>query len=73
MPIVVVIDADLSYAPETIGALMAAYSETGAACALASPYMPGGEVEQRAGHAGYGRASLPIDCSRCARGAGSRP
>ena len=44
MPAVVVIDADLSYAPETIGALMAAYSETGAACALASPYMPGGEV-----------------------------
>ena len=42
-PIVVVIDADLSYAPETIGALVSAYRETGATCALASPYMPGGE------------------------------
>jgi glycosyltransferase involved in cell wall biosynthesis len=43
--VVVVIDADLSYAPETIGPLVAALEETGAACAFASPYMRGGSVE----------------------------
>jgi glycosyltransferase involved in cell wall biosynthesis len=43
-PVVVVVDADLSYAPETIGALVSAFNETGSACALASPYMRGGSV-----------------------------
>jgi glycosyltransferase involved in cell wall biosynthesis len=41
---IVVMDADLSYAPETIGALVSAFFETGAMCALASPYMRGGSI-----------------------------
>ncbi len=40
----VVLDADLSYRPEVIEPLVAAKRETGAAVALASPYMPGGRV-----------------------------
>lgn len=43
-PLVVIVDADLSYAPETVGALVAALRETGSVCALASPYMRGGHV-----------------------------
>jgi len=41
---VVVLDADLSYAPEVIEQLVTARFEAGAAAALASPYMPGGRV-----------------------------
>ncbi len=42
--VVVFMDADLSYAPETIGALVAAKEHARAAVAIASPYMPGGRV-----------------------------
>jgi len=67
-PIVVVIDADLSYAPETIGALVSAYRETGATCALASPYMPGGEVA----NVPFSRLAASVVANRllswCARG-----
>jgi dolichol-phosphate mannosyltransferase len=41
---VVFLDADLSYAPEIIGELLSAKSQTGAAVAVASPYMPGGRT-----------------------------
>lgn len=41
---VVTIDADLSYAPETIGALLTAIRKNHAKLALASPYMEGGQV-----------------------------
>jgi dolichol-phosphate mannosyltransferase len=41
---VVVLDADLSYAPEVIERLVEARLEAGAAAALASPYMQGGRV-----------------------------
>jgi dolichol-phosphate mannosyltransferase len=42
--VVVFLDADLSYAPETIGDLLAAKTHSGAAIAIASPYMSGGRV-----------------------------
>ncbi len=41
---VVTIDADLSYAPDTINDLLAAITEGGAKLALASAYMEGGKV-----------------------------
>jgi len=40
----VVMDADLSYAPETIGTLLEAQARAGAAAAIASPYMRGGRT-----------------------------
>jgi len=67
-PVVVVVDADLSYAPETIGALVSALNETGAACALASPYMRGGTV----GNVPFGRLAASVIANRllswCAAG-----
>ena len=42
--VVVFMDADLSYAPETIGDLLSAKAQSGAALAIASPYMAGGRV-----------------------------
>jgi glycosyltransferase involved in cell wall biosynthesis len=42
--VVLFMDADLSYAPETIGDLLAAKEHAGAALAIASPYMAGGRV-----------------------------
>jgi glycosyltransferase involved in cell wall biosynthesis len=44
LPNVVVLDADLSYAPETIEPMVEQLYRTGAACIMASPYMPGGRV-----------------------------
>ena len=41
---VVFLDADLSYAPEVVGELFAAKEATGAALAIASPYMSSGRV-----------------------------
>jgi dolichol-phosphate mannosyltransferase len=42
---IVVLDADLSYAPEiTVAPLLSALESTGALMVLASPYMPGGKV-----------------------------
>lgn len=43
-PVVLFMDADLSYAPETIGDLLAAKEHARAALAIASPYMAGGRV-----------------------------
>ncbi len=42
--VIVFMDADLSYAPETIGDLLSAKAQSGAAVAIASPYMAGGRV-----------------------------
>jgi glycosyltransferase involved in cell wall biosynthesis len=42
--VVLFMDADLSYAPETIGNVLAAKLQSGAALAIASPYMRGGRV-----------------------------
>ena len=39
---IVLLDADLSYAPEIVAPLVACLHETGAAAVLASPYMRGG-------------------------------
>ena len=44
MAVSIVVDADLSYAPETLGDLWLAINETRADCALASPYSRGGAV-----------------------------
>jgi glycosyltransferase involved in cell wall biosynthesis len=44
LPNVVVMDADLSYAPSTIEPMVEQLYRTGAACIMASPYMPGGRV-----------------------------
>jgi len=44
LPNIVVMDADLSYAPSTIEPLVEQLYRTGAACIMASPYMPGGRV-----------------------------
>jgi glycosyltransferase involved in cell wall biosynthesis len=55
---VVVLDADLSYAPEIIEPLVVARREAGAAVAIASPYMPGGRV-----------ANVPFDRLVASRGA----
>jgi glycosyltransferase involved in cell wall biosynthesis len=41
---IVIVDADLSYAPETIGALLDAQTASGALVAIASPYMRGGRT-----------------------------
>ena len=41
---VVTLDADLSYGPEHIGAMLTRMRETRAKLVLASPYMPGGEL-----------------------------
>jgi dolichol-phosphate mannosyltransferase len=46
MPNVVVMDADLSYAPETIESLVAELYRSGAVCVMASPYMRGGRVSR---------------------------
>ena len=43
---VVYLDADLSYAPSIVERLVEAKAATGAAVAIASPYMPGGVVAQ---------------------------
>lgn len=43
-PTIVIMDADLSYGPQTIGALLEARAAVGAAAAVASPYMPGGRT-----------------------------
>lgn len=43
-PYTVVMDADLSYAPETIGALARTLEASGASLVLASPYAAGGRV-----------------------------
>jgi len=40
------LDADLSYRPEIVERLVAAKAESGAAVAIASPYMPGGTVSR---------------------------
>jgi glycosyltransferase involved in cell wall biosynthesis len=42
--ITVVLDADLSYAPETAGRMAAALTAANADCAIASPYMRGGSI-----------------------------
>ncbi len=42
--VVVVLDADMSYAPSHVALLLAALHATGAPVAAASPYMPGGVV-----------------------------
>lgn len=42
--VVVVLDADMSYAPSHVGRLLAALESTGAPIAAASPYMAGGSV-----------------------------
>ncbi len=42
---VVLLDADMSYAPEIVGPLVRTLSQTGAAAVLASPYMAGGRFE----------------------------
>ncbi len=55
---IVVLDADLSYAPEVIEPLLTARLQAGAAAALASPYMPGGRV-----------ANVPWDRLLASRGA----
>jgi len=57
-PIVVILDADLSYAPETIPPMLAALREGGAAIAMASPYMRGGQVSH-----------VPLDRLIASRGA----
>jgi len=44
LPNVVVLDADLSYEPATIEPMVEHLYRTGAACIMASPYMPGGRV-----------------------------
>jgi glycosyltransferase involved in cell wall biosynthesis len=44
LPNIVVMDADLSYAPETIEPLVEQLYRTGTACIMASPYMAGGRV-----------------------------
>ncbi len=43
-PVTVVLDADLSYAPQIIESLVAHVYRRGAACVIASPYMRGGCV-----------------------------
>lgn len=43
-PVVVLLDADLSYAPDIVEPLVRKLEESGAGAALASPYMPGGRV-----------------------------
>jgi glycosyltransferase involved in cell wall biosynthesis len=42
---IVVVDLDLSYAPEHIGRLLDRIEETQAAMVVASPYMPGGSIK----------------------------
>ena len=45
-PYTIVLDSDLSYAPETIAALMRALEASGASLVLASPYAAGGRVSE---------------------------
>jgi glycosyltransferase involved in cell wall biosynthesis len=42
--VLIPLDSDLSYSPEHISALLAAYETTGSQIVVTSPYMPGGRV-----------------------------